>query len=334
MATKKKSKGTRAKASAQRDWNGAERFQAISPVMGKIMQVRELAAARTYAPAMEAALAQSDEMEIREAVRAAAKESGATEDQISTWVDVYSSLGKPGLMQPIPLTAADCAANLHGTFELMSRYSGGNDTAARSRIYGDMEPDKARGKQLITMWTEECHFKRSGSQTFFLIALCDLQFKQNGPYEVIGNSTGSIYGNFGDYQKGVKTTDTFRLMRMGQNESMVGNPSRTQSGGSDSAARFLVEVGGDAGTIKYKMWGVPATADNPRTLDTVDTYQVMSYRRPLVGGWETITDYFNRLTQKGKGKGAGIQAAEAPGTRQALQRACEEVRIPHRSRLG
>lgn len=333
MATKK-GKGTRAKASAQREWNGTERFNAISPVMGRIMQVQEMAAARSYAPAMEAALAQSDQMEIRQAIRAAAKESGATEAQISTWVDAYSSLGKAGLMQQIPLLASDCAANLHGTWELTSRFSGGQETATRSQIFGDMDPEKARGKQLFTMWSEEMHFKRSGTQTLFLIALCDIQFKQNGPYEVIGNSTGIIYGNFGDYQKGVKTRDTFRLMRMAQNESMVGNPSRSESGGTDSVARFLVEVGGDAGTIKYKMWGVPATADHARTLDTVDTYQIMSYRRPLVGGWEPITDYFNRVTQKGKGKGAGIQASDTLGNRQSLQRACEEVQIPRRSRIG
>ncbi len=333
MATKKR-KGTRAKAGAQREWNGAERFDAIAPVMGQIMQARTARAAASHTPGMLSSL-QAEEAGIQQAIASAAKASGASAAQISAWVDSFSALGKPGLMADIPLSATDCCANLQGTFELTSRFSNGVETATRGRLYNDMDPKKLRGTQLITMWTEENLVKRSGSKTLLLIAFGELQFKQNGPYEVIVNSSGIIYGNYADYEKGVKATDEFRLVRKGQNESMLGVTERTQTGGADSAGRSLIEVGGDPGTIKYKMWGVPATKEYPRTQDTVDTYQIMSNRRPLVGGWEPIKDYFQRVTQ-GKGtkgaKAGGVSLLESPGDRQELLRACEDLAVPRNSR--
>ena len=331
MAAKKPSKGTRRAAASARDWNGLERFEAIAPVMGRIMQLREVAAAMAYAPAEAVALAKTSQREIQTAISAAAKDSGASEDQIRTWVDSFASLGKPGLMSDIPLLASDCAANLNGTWELTSRFTGGVETATRSRIYCDMDPKKLRGTELNTMWTDVNLFEKSGTSTIFLISLNEIQFKQNGPYEVIGTSRGTIYGNFPGYEKGVQTTDEFRLLRKGQNETMVGTPSRTESGGTDSFARSLVEVGGDPGTIKFKMWGVKATDDRPRTMDTVDTYTLMSSRRPLVGGWEPIGDYFKRMTAQGTAKDGKFQLSGG-GTRESLRRYCEDVPTPRSAR--
>ena len=80
------------------------------------------------------------------------------------------------------------------------------------------------------------------------------------------------------------------------------------------------------GTIKFKMWGSTATGDHPRTLDTVDTYTNTSNLRPLIGGWEPIADYFERVK-------AGFSAfsAKAPSV-DALRKACEIVPVPRLSR--
>jgi hypothetical protein len=333
MAAKKKSrKGTRGKASA-RDWNGLERFEAIAPVMGRIMQLQESAAAMAYAPALgAAALAETSQSAIQEAVSAAAKDSGASEAQIRTWVDSFASLGKPGLMSEIPLSAAECAASMNGTFELTSRFTGGVESSTRSQLYCDMDPKKLRGTTLITMWTEVNHFEKSGTSTIFLIGLAELRFQQNGPFEVIGTSRGTTFGNFPGYEKGVTTTDKFRLVRRGQTQTMLANPIRTESGGSDRFARDLVEVSGDPGTLKFKMWGVKATGDQPRTIDTVDTYTLMSSRPPLVGGWEPIGDYFKRITEQGIKKTGKFQRLGTSGTRESLRRFCEDVPMPRSER--
>ena len=332
MVTKKKSSA--GAAAQETGWNGATRFQAISPVFGRILELQR-AVATNYAPATEAfTLSAAADREIREAVASAAKASGATEEQIRSWVESFNSLGKAGLMSSIPLSAEECCANMNGTFELISRYSGGVEVPARGRIYGDMNPKRGTGTQLITMWTEENLFpKGKGEGAIFLVMLAELKFTQNGPYEVIGNSRARIFGNQPGYEKGLETTDEFLLVRKGHNEAMVGVPSRTEANGSDTAARSLVEVSGDPGIIKYKMWGVPATDKTPATLDTVDTYAIMSSRRPLVGGWESLTDYFNRITGGGKTRAAKGEALfSQPGNRQALKRACEHVPAPLNSR--
>ena len=342
MVTKKKTRaatgrGASTGAAAQESgWNGATRFQAIAPVFGRMLQLRQ-ALATNYAGGAEAfKLSAATNREVQDLVASASKESGASEDQIRSWVESFNSLGKAGLMSNIPLTAAECCANLNGTFELISRFSGGVEVATRSRVYGDMNPSKGTGTQLITMWTEEAHLpKAAGNATIFLIMLAELKFTQNGPYEVIGSSRARIFGNYPGYEKGLETTDEFLLVRKGHNETMVGVPSRSEANGTDSLARSLVEVSGDPGFIKYKMWGVPATDKTPATLDTVDTYAIMSSRRPLVGGWESLTDYFNRVTQSGGGRTAKSAALfQEPNNRSALQRACEDVPIPSNSRRG
>ena len=307
-------------------WNGPERFQAIAPAIGVVTSaLSTLEGEEEYAPVevAAAALSASVQSQINDAISNAAKGSGATEDQIRNWIDAFLSLGKGGLMAEIPLLAADCAANMNGTWELTSRFSGGVETAARGQMYFDMDPTTASGKSLITLTTEVNFFEGTTSSIFF-IGLADVHFTQNGPYEVIGNSSGTTFGNVQGYENGVKTTDVFRLVRRGQNETMVGRPTRTESNGSDTAARTLVEVGGDPGTIKYKMWGALATANHPRTMDTVDTYAIMSNLPPLVGGWEPISDYFDRVTKQGLFKTA------VPLT--TLQRASKAVSIPRGSR--
>ena len=344
MVTKKKTRkgvgravGTGA-AAREDGWNGATRFQAIAPVFGRILELQQ-AVATDYAPAAGAfTLSAAADREVQKAVASAAKSSGASENQIRSWVESFNSLGKSGLMSSIPLTAAECSANMNGTFELISRFSGGVEVAARSRVYGDMNPKRGTGTHLITMWTEENHFpKTRGNDTIFLIGLAETKFTQNGPYEVIVTSRGRTFGNLPGYEKGVETRDEFVLIRKGHNEAMVGAPARSEANGSDTAARFLVEVSGDPGFIKYKMWGVPATDQHPATLDTVDTYAIMSSRRPLVGGWEPIRDYFKRVTQGATGgrtaKG-GAALFWTPGDRPSLRRACEDMPIPPTQRRG
>ena len=307
-------------------WNGAERFKAILPALGPVMQYMQMDEAQ-YAPVMAARLSADAQRKIDEAVKAAAASSGASEDQIVSWIDAFTSMGKPGLTSDIPLLASDCAANLNGTWELTSRFTGGVETATRSQIYCDMDPVNARGKQVITMVTEVNLFETAQPQTIILVAMADIQFTQLGRYQVIGTSSGIVHANFPGYENGLRTTDTFRLVRRGQNETMVGFPVRTEAGGTDSFARTLVEVGGDPGTIKFKLWGALATRDTPRTLDTVDTYALMSNRRPLVGGFEPIGDYFNRITKQG----IGHLSSMAPSVL-ALRSACEHVPIPRHSR--
>lgn len=306
-------------------WNGAERFQAIAPAIGTVMNLLVMEQGE-YAPVIEAAALSADaRQELDEAISLAASRSGATTEQITTWIDAFTSLGKPGLMADIPLSAADCVANLQGTWELTSRFSGGVQTAARSEIYGDMDPVNARGQTLITMLTEVNHFVDQ-PVTAFLVGLADLQFTQNGPYEVIGTSVGVTYGNLPGYEAGLKTTDQFRLVRKGQTETMLGYPIRTATNGSDSAARTLVEVSGDPGTIKYKLWGSLATSSHPRTVDTIDTYRNTSNLRPLIGGWEPIADYFERV--KANFSSFSAKAANLD----TLRKSCELVPVPHLSR--
>jgi hypothetical protein len=340
MVTKRKTRAGTGRVSTgaaaqENGWNGATRFQAIAPVVGRILELRQLATTN-YAPAVEAfKLSPAANREINEAVASAAKASGATDEQIRNWVEAFNSLGKPGLMSSIELTAEECCANMNGTFELLSRYSGGVEVPARGRIYGDMNPEKGTGTQLITMWTEENLFpKGRGDGAIFLVMLAELKFTQNGPYEVVGTSRARIFGNQPGYEKGLETRDEFLLIRKGHNEAMVGIPSRSEANGTDSAARSLVEVSGDPGIIKYKMWGVPATDNAPATLDTVDTYGIMSSRRPLVGGWESLPDYFARITGSGGRTAKGGALFSNPGNRQSLRRACEHVPLPLNSRRG
>lgn len=323
------SAGTGTTAAQEKGWNGASRFQAISGVFGKILELQQ-AVAGDYAPAAEFALSAAADREVQEAVSLAAETSGASEDQIRSWVESFNSLGKSGLMSSIKISAAECCANMNGTFELISRFSGGVEVPARGRIYGDMNPKKGTGTQLITMWTEENLLpKGKGKSAIFLVMLAELKFTQNGPYEVIGSSRARIFGNQRGYEKGLETRDEFLLVRKGHNEAMVGVPSRSEANGTDAAARFLVEASGDPGIIKYKMWGVPATDTTPATLDTVDTYAIMSSRRPLVGGWEPIKDYFERITGSGGARAAKAAALfSTPGSREDLRRACEDIPPP------
>lgn len=316
---------TTAQADLKGSWNGAERFQAIAPALGTVMSLL-MEEDGEYAPVEEAAaMSPSSRKQLDDAIADAAAKSGATSDQIITWIDAFTSLGKPGLMADIPISAADCASNLHGSWELTSRFSGGVETACRSEIYCDMDPVTLRGKQLFTMLTE-VNFFVDPPVTSFFVALFDFQFTQNGPYEVIGNSAGTIFGNLPGYEAGLKTTDQFRLVRRGQNETMLGYPVRTASNGSDTAARTLVEVSGDPGTIKYKMWGALATGDHPRTVDTVDTYRNTSNRRPLIGGWEPIADYFERVKNNFK------EFSSSAPTADALRKICDDPPIARLSR--
>lgn len=309
MATKKKS-GSKTAAGkrgggSSRTWNGAERLAAIFPALGTVIPMRE----RLVSELPEAALKAEMNNNINAAIREAAEVSGASPDDISQWIEDFTYLGKPGLVTPVPLAAEDCAANIQGTFELETRLTDGSFTAARSRLYYDMDPQKRRGMHLITMWTEHNHFDRKltkGDQsTLLLVALVEMTFKNRGKYEVEVRTRGRLVGNFGDYETGEEVADTFKLVRRGNNEAMVGVPSSytflggRKSGGYTDSEYFnhaLVKVSGDPGSIVFANLGLPAQGTKGRTLDVVDTYVNMGRKRPLIAGWEPVSDYFKRMT--------------------------------------
>jgi len=277
-------------------WNGAERLAAIFPALGAQVPVRNRS---ILAERLSDAEMNNMKTTATAALQSAAKQADVAPDQIEAWIDRFSALGKPGLLADDVVDQEDCAEQVEGTWELISRLSGGQLVNARSNIYFDMDPKTATGYQLTTMWTEENHFEgQAPSSGFVLAALVQLKFEQNGPYSVIGRSTGRIIGNFGEFVTGKDVTDTFQLIRTGNNERMV--PLSSKLAPSDPNDNFysqmLVGVGGDPNTIVYQMSGVPATADRTRTMDVVDTYVNSSHERPLIGGWEPITDYFNRMS--------------------------------------
>ncbi|HEU4767431.1 MAG TPA: hypothetical protein VFS77_08645, partial [Pyrinomonadaceae bacterium] len=82
MVTKKKTAKRAGITGAQENsWNGATRFQAISPVFGRILELQQ-AVAMDYAPAETFTLSAAADREINDAVASAAKVSGASEQQI------------------------------------------------------------------------------------------------------------------------------------------------------------------------------------------------------------------------------------------------------------
>ena len=205
------------------------------------------------------------------------------------------------------MAAEACAENIAGTWELSSRLSGGELTNARGNLYYDMDPKNLRGWHMITMWTEENHFETDSKETFVLAALAELTFEQESPHSVIGRSKGRIVGNFGEYERGKDIEDEFRLVRVGNNEKMVGVSRRysyAEDGGTSLSgnageqffSHMLVGVGGDPNAIVFANSGLPALGNRGRTVDVVDTYVNVSHDRPLIGGWEPIKDYFARIT--------------------------------------
>jgi hypothetical protein len=285
-----------AKPKEPQKWNGAERLAAIFPALGAQVPVRNRS---ILAERLSDAELNNMNMAAAAALSSAANQAGVTSDQISDWIDRFAALGKPGLLADDTVDQADCADQVQGTWELVSRLSGGQLVNARSNIYFDMDPKNATGWQLTTMWTEENHFENpAANSSFVLAALVQLTFQQAGPYTVIGRSKGRIIGNFGEFLTGKDVTDTFQLVRTGNNERMVPLSSKFASPDPNDNfySQMLVGVGGDPNTIVYQMSGMPATAAHPRTVDVVDTYVNVNHERPLIGGWEPIQDYFNRMS--------------------------------------
>lgn len=303
----------------KKDFNGAERFAAISPALGTVIPLRD----RLMYQAPEEAVKSGLEKEIDAAVKSAADKSGATVEQVNQWIEDFTFLGKPGLLSPVTVSAVDCADQLQGTWEMVSRFTDGQPTHARSQLYYDVEIGKGRATHLITMWTEQNHFARDAKQgTYLLVALVELTFRQNGPYEVVVTSKGRLVGNFGDYENGSDVGDEFRLVRRANDARMVGVPTSyvalggRQSGGYTATQSFnhaLIHVGGNPGSLVFANWGLPALANKGRTFDVVDTYVHANKAKPLVAGIEPIKDYFDRMTRPeehmNKIKGLGKQGA-------------------------
>ena len=190
---------------------------------------------------------------------------------------------------------------------------------------------RLRGTSLTTMWTEVNFFEKSRTSIDFLDWFGRTPIQQNGPYEVIGTSRGTTFGNFLVMKRGRNDGQATVSCAEGRTRPCW-EPDPDGEWRVGLFARDLVEVSGDPGTIKFKMWGVKATGDHPRTIDTADTYTLMSSRRPLVGGWEPIGDYFKRMTEQAAKKGGKFQPPGARGTRESLRRFCEDVPIPRAAR--
>jgi hypothetical protein len=293
-------------AKSSKDFNGAERFTAISPALGIVVPIRD----RMVYELPDAAAKAKMEAEVHAAIKAAADKSGASVEEIGQWIEDFTFLGKAGLASPVPVSATATADALQGTWELVSRFTDGHPTNARSQLYYDVEPGSGRAMHLITMWTEQNHFERDPKQgTYQLVALVELTFRQNGPHEVVVNSKGRLVGNFGDYENGADVADEFRLVRRGNDARMVGVPSSyvqqagRQSGGYTDSKQFnhaLIYVGGSPGSTVFANWGLPPMGNKGRTLDVVDTYVHVNSAKPLVAGIEPIASYFERMTQPQK----------------------------------
>lgn len=332
-----------------KQWNGAERFNAIFPALGTVIPLRE----RLVYELPETSARSAMDREVQDAIKTAAEQSGASPEQISQWIDDFTFLGKPGLLSPVPVAAESVADELEGTWELVSRLTDGQPTNARSQLFYDVDRGKGRVQHLITMWTDQNHFERDAQQgTYLLIAMVELTFRQNDEFEVVVNSKGRLIGNFGDYENGSDVADEFRLVRRGNDARMVGVPTSyvalggRQSGGYTASKAFnhaLIHVGGNPGSIVFANSGLPALPQKGRTMDVVDTYVHVDKAKPLVAGWEPLSEYFERMTKpeawlstlKAMGKtGTALHAFQRAPSRETLARYSDLTQIKRTMKRG
>lgn len=239
------------------------------------------------------------EAEINMAYREAAGMSGATPDDIRRWVDRFVYYGRAGLSAEIAFAAGDCPNEIEGTWELISRYSNGERTASRARLYYDVNRRTNEADLLITHVTERNHFARdAGEFTFLMIALTRLKFTQKTKYEVELTTKGQLIGNFGPYLKMRYMEDRATLVKFEHHPAMVGYPEAYWIENGKRVPRIggflLVKVAGSPMT--YHEQGFPEMLGFEKTFDTVDTYTQIGTEKPLIGGWEPITEYFKRMS--------------------------------------
>lgn len=302
---------------SSKDWNGAERLAAISPALSTVVPLRE----RLATEALAGGELSKIKAEIAEAIQSAASKSGVTPGEIETWIDSFIYLGKPGLMSPVKVSAEACAAKLQGTWQLQSRIANGRPQAATGHLYYDMDPKSLRGRHLVTICSEEPQISRKDpDNTYLLVAMVDLTFVQDGDYAVVVRSKGQLIGNYEHCESCQEIEDEFRLVRYGHEEKMIGMPTAALRGirsrnGNTGFNHSRVQLGGDTNSLVFANSGMSALGNMARTQDVVDTFGKVSSARPLIAGWQPITEYFESMVNPMR----AIAAVEAMGkTDQAL----------------
>lgn len=307
------------------DLTAFERYEAIQPILGEataqyLRLIREEAS-----PDRDADVA----TRLNKLFEQAAQGTKMSTEEARRAFQGYNTMGMSGLMAPIPLSAALCAETFEGTWELRHRFTNGGrtphaglggDTNARSNMYYDVTNyDTNEVDQLTVMWTEENHYIREeavkaffanrdvSEQTFLIAALNRIKLNQIDEYTVEYLDEGEYIGNYSDFQNGGKAKSRALMMRFGGSESLLGIPETKVilDDGSEQpvTGTFLLlnSTGCGPTAFSWIMSGLPPMhGDEMRSFDTVDTYIKQNADKPLIGGFETLETYFNRLRNPGQ----------------------------------
>ena len=297
-----------------------QRYEILQPIIGEATELyfKALNQDRSEANDRELSVAFSD------LFKSAAERSGHDNvEEVRRMFLAYNGLGMPGLMSPIPLDAGRVAKSFNGTWEMRHRFTDGGRTAyaeprhntvARSHIYYDLyNKEENRLRQLTVMWTKENHYPRAkqlardlpdreeAEESFLITALVDIRLRQIDPWTVEYTDDGMVYGNHGEYINGVRCISTAYMMRFGASESLLGVPDTRMvlPDGTEqpvSGMFILLNVlGGGPSALSFPMAGLPEMNGDLPTFDTVDSYMKVNSDRPLIGGFEPIGSYFERL---------------------------------------
>lgn len=300
-----------------------ERYQVLAPILSQ--------ATRTYLSIFQQQRTAARSAEVRSSLdrmfAEASQDTPMSTEEVRRAFQGFTTLGMAGLMSPIPLDARRVAKSFQGTWEMRHRFTNGGRTPssgerghtnARSTMYYDLiDAEKSEVVQLTVLWTEENHYPREeavkrffagrseSDQTFLLASLARIKLNQIDDYTVEYLDDAEIIGNFGDYQNVPRMRNRAIMMRFGGSESLLGVPDtrlvRSDGGEEPVTGMFLLlnSYGCGPAAFSWIMSGLPPMHGDERSLDTVDTYIKQNDDKPLVGGWEPLESYFNRLRDPG-----------------------------------
>lgn len=323
---KKPTKGQAAGGFKPSSLTAYERYQVLSPILSEgtraYMRLFEPSSGAEHAPLEAIRSVKSD---LSGLLRTITANSPMSEEETHRAFHGFIQNGWSGLLTPIPISAEHLLKNFVGTWELAARYTNGGDTAlartstattrARSNIYFAPVPGKKDELfELQIMWNEENHYPRNVSlkmfadqkgkvnSTFLIAALMRTRITQVDDYTVELAHEGQIVGNHGHYTtptdfKGrvqIGSTDGYNTMlRMQDGETCQASVRGVEV---PVAGMFiLLNVQSGYGRLTYRMTGLPATDAASRSMDVVDNYAKISSQPPLVGGWEPVDEYFERI---------------------------------------
>ncbi|SNR77630.1 hypothetical protein [Puniceibacterium sediminis] len=302
------------------DLTAYQRYDILQPIIGEASELFYKCISHDRTPELDAEMEGAFTNLFQ---KAAARSGHGNVEEIRRSFLAFSGLGLPGLMSPIPLDASRVAQSFNGTWELRHRFTDGgrtgyaeprHNTVARSQIYYDLyDKDKNRLRQLTVMWTKENHYPREKQllrdmpgrqdeeETFLLASLVDIRLRQLDPWTVEYTDDGMVYGNHGDYLNGVRCVSTAYMMRFGASESLIGVPETRMvlpDGTQQPVSGMFIllnVLGGGPSALSFPMSGLPEMNGDLPTFDTVDSYMKVNSDRPLIGGFEPIDKYFERL---------------------------------------